>query len=264
MRNPHQIISLSGGLASAASAIVAYEEKMPFSLVFADTLIEHEDLYRFIQELAAELGKPIHWLKDGRDPWDVFVANSWIGNSRTAHCSAELKTAQVQAWMEKHHFFSDHLVLGMYLDEEERLDRARERWCPQQVRSLLIDYKIFPGEAEKLVRKYVDEIPELYKLGFPHNNCGGMCVRAGQGQFARLLETRPEFYAQQEARNLWAEQQIVLKGGKPRGFIRVVRNKRTTYMNMRQFRLWIEAGNKPANYEMGGCGCFVDDGPVRK
>lgn len=36
------------------------------------------------------------------------------------------------------------------------------------------------------------EIPRLYKLGFSHNNCGGMCIRVGQAHFINLLKTMPE------------------------------------------------------------------------
>lgn len=261
MRNPHYIISLSGGIASAACAVLAHERGLPYSMVFADTRIEDYDLYRFIDELAVALNKPVVKLVDGRDPWDVFVDERYIGNTRTAHCSQELKTEQVRAWMEKTHFFSDFLVLGMYLDEEDRLERARENWAPQNVCSLLIDYKVFPGDAAELVKRYVPKLPRLYDMGFLHNNCGGMCVRAGQGQFARLLEMRPQFYAEMEDRQEWAMAQI---GPTARGFIRVTLEGVPHYMTLKQFREWIQAGGKPANYEMGGCGCFVDDAPRRK
>ncbi len=261
MRTPDYTISLSGGIASAASAIIAHEEGLRYAMVFANTKIEDFDLYRFIDDLEIALGKPVVRLEDGRDPWDVFVDERYIGNTRTAHCSQVLKTEQVRKWMEKNRFFSDPLVLGMYRDEEDRLTRAQANWAPQEVCSLLIDYKITPGDATKLVQKYVPTLPRLYGMGFPHNNCGGMCVRAGQGQFARLPEMRPQFYAEMEDRNEWAKSQLP----RARGFIRVVRGKRTRYLSMKQFREEVQSGKLvPANYEMGGCGCFVDDAPVRK
>lgn len=261
MKNRKHVISLSGGLASAASAVIASEEGLRFDMVFADTLIEHPDLYRFINELSTALGKPYIHLIDGRDPWDVFVARRFIGNSQTAHCSADLKTAKVADWMEANAFHSDPLVLGMYKDEEDRLDRARINWGHQEVTSLLIEHKVTPGEAAKLVDMYVSKRPVLYDLGFPHNNCGGMCVRAGQGQFARLLDLRPEFYAEQEARNEWARETIGETAG---GFIRVQREGEIEYLHMKDFRERVQSGELiPARYEMGGCGCFVDDGPRR-
>lgn len=257
LRNRRHIISLSGGLASAASAVLAHEQGYAYEMVFADTLIEHPDLYRFINELSRALGKPYVHLIDGRDPWDVFVDERFIGNTRTAHCSAELKTVKVAEWMEAEAWHHEPLVLGMYKDEEDRLDRAKENWKPQEVTSLLIEHKVTPGMAAEMVSFYVKKRPQLYDMGFPHNNCGGFCVRAGQGQFARLLELRPDFYARMEERNEWARKEIGETAG---GFIRVQRQGVTEYLHMKDFRERVQSGVLvPANYEMGGCGCFVDD-----
>jgi hypothetical protein len=41
--------------------------------------------------------------------------------------------------------------------------------------------------------------PRLYEQGFKHNNCHGVCVRAGQRQWVHLLEVAPERYAAAEA-----------------------------------------------------------------
>lgn len=266
-------ISLSGGLASAASAVIAHEQGYNYEMVFADTLIEHPDLYRFINQLSRALGKPYVHLIDGRDPWDVFVDREYIGNTRTAHCSRDLKTAKVAEWMEANAFHHEPLVLGMYLDEEDRLDRAKANWKPQEVTSLLIDHKITPGKAAEIVSFYVAKRPVLYDMGFPHNNCGGGCVRAGQGQWNHLLNVRPQFYAQLEDRNEWAREQIAAKiqaridagtykgsSGEAGGFIRVVRDGETEYLHLKEFRERVQSGELiPAPYEFGGCGCFVDD-----
>lgn len=94
-------ISFSGGMGSAVSAFIAHERGLDFNLIFADTLIEDEDLYRFNKDVAAAVGKEIITLTDGRTPWDVYIDKRWIGNSRTAHCSTELKTKQVKRWLDE-------------------------------------------------------------------------------------------------------------------------------------------------------------------
>ncbi|HBT58901.1 MAG TPA: hypothetical protein DEA92_17490, partial [Pseudomonas sp.] len=76
-------------------------------------LIEDEDLYRFADEIAEAVGKPIIRVVDGRTPWDVYIDSRWIGNTRTAHCSTELKTKPVMAWLEENANPDDPLVLGM-------------------------------------------------------------------------------------------------------------------------------------------------------
>lgn len=62
-------ISASGGLGSAISCILAHEFGLDYEMIFADTLIEDEDLYRFIWEISMKLNKPLIYLKDGRTPW---------------------------------------------------------------------------------------------------------------------------------------------------------------------------------------------------
>jgi hypothetical protein len=250
------VVSVSGGVASSVSAILAKEAGYRAHYVFADTTIEDPDLYRHLDDLEKVLEAPIIRLKDGRDPWEVFVDVRYIGNSRTAHCSRILKTDQVAKWIAENAPDAE-LVLGMYLDEQDRLERAAANWHPVPVTSLLMEFRVFPGKADEILCKHGLSKPHLYELGFPHNNCGGMCVRAGQGQFATLLDRKPEFYRQQEDRQEWAMEQI---GPTARGFIRVQRNGKTSYLTMRQFREAVESGElKPDLYEMGGCGCFVDD-----
>lgn len=272
------IISMSGGLASAAAAFIAAKQGTDFHMFFADTKIEDDDLHRFLYDVEQYLNKPIIRLSDGRDPWDVFVDVSQIGSSRAASCSKVLKTQQIKKFCDAVFPADTPIILGMYPDEAERLQRAQQNWNPRPVRSLLIEQRVYPGDVEKMI--CVDagiKKPRLYEMGFPHNNCGGMCVRAGQGQFARLLEMRPAFYARQEQRNEWARKQIIaqtidrMKRGVYKGkadnpfdaaggFIRVTRNGETEYLHMKEFRERVQSGQlKPARYEMGGCGCFVDD-----
>lgn len=246
-------ISLSGGLASAASAILADRYGYDYEMYFADTLIEDEDLHRFNGEVSDYLGKPFHHLIDGRTPWQVFVDRKFMGNSRLAHCSEELKTFQVMAALKG----SDRqLVLGMYRDEEDRLFRAKQKWAPRKVRSLLMEKKWTPGKVENLFKEIGIRRPRLYDFGFPHNNCGGMCVRAGQAQFASLLKHFRKRYLLHERAQLKAVKDIGPTAG---GFIRVTRKGVTKYLTMREFRLLVEKGQLTPNiYEFGGCGCFVD------
>jgi hypothetical protein len=227
---------------------------MDYEMFFADTLIEDDDLYRFNADVSKYLNKPFHHLVDGRTPWEVFADRKYMGNSRLAHCSDELKTKQVMAALEgKPH----DLILGLYLDERDRLDRAAKKWSPRTVRSLLIEQKWTPRDVRALFSDIGIAEPRLYGLGFPHNNCGGMCVRAGQAQFASLLHHFPERYKAHERAQLKAMKAIGPTAG---GFIRVTKNKTTEYLTMREFRLRVERGElSPNTYEFGGCGCFIDD-----
>ena len=246
-------ISLSGGIGSGASALIAYEQGLDFEMYFADTLIEDEDLYRFNADISQAVGKPVHTLTDGRTPWGVFEDTKYIGNNRIAKCSDVLKTQQVKAALAG---TNAKLILGMYKDEEDRLVRAQDKWYPRLVGSLLIDYKVYPKDADALLIKHGIAKPRLYSYGFPHNNCGGMCVRAGQAQFATLLKHFPERYARHE---MSQELSMAWIGETAKPFIRATLYGEKVYLTMKQFREWLEDGTLTVDpYEFGGCGCFVD------
>jgi hypothetical protein len=246
------IISLSGGTGSFASACIAHESGEPFRMVFADTLIEDEDCYRVLDEIEAKLG-PVVRLVDGRTPWQVFADVGFIGNARTAHCSDILKRKQIRAWMDANTDPTDAMVIGMGLDEPERLKRAQVAWAPRPVRSLLAEHGWSHAQAVDCWRRYGIAPPRLYAMGFPHNNCGGFCVRAGHDAFGALLRHFPERYAAHEAQE--AAALAAIKGGQP-----IMRDRTggdTTGLTMAAFRE--RKDRQPEMFDWGGCGCFTED-----
>ncbi len=113
------------------------------------------------------------------------------------------------------------------------------------------------GSAISAILAY-EAKPKLYAFGFPHNNCGGFCVRGGQKQFVTLLLTHPDRY-------MWHENQMELamekigKTAKP--FLRVTLNGTLNYLTLKQFRVMYEGGLLEIDpYDFGGCGCFTSDG----
>lgn len=250
------IISSSGGLGSAISALICHMHKLDYEMVFADTLIEDEDLYRFLHDIERVTGKEIVWLKDGRTPWDVFIDNKFIGNSRIAHCSQELKTATIFKCMNENCQPSDKPVLGMDMSEIDRIERAQKNWHPREVVSLLNNFRIWRHQYDAILKHFGLTKPRLYELGFPHNNCGGFCVRAGLKQFATLLKWFPKrflFHENEEQRA------IAAIGPTARPFLRYSENYKTEYITLREFRQLVEKGLfKPKLYEASGCACFVD------
>lgn len=254
-------ISFSGGKASAVTALVALEHGLDFNLIFADTLIEDADLYRFNADVAKACGKEIIRLCDGRTPWGVFVKERYIGNSRIAPCSSELKTKPVMRWLEENAAPSDPLVLGMDWSEMDRIDRARNRWAPRPVVSLLNDLKVYRWQHEVILKRHGIEPPRLYARGFSHNNCGGFCVRAGQAQFARLLASDPKTYRFHEE----AMEYVMWKiGPTAKPFLRITLNGKKSYVTLREFREHVEGGGQIDMFSPEGCGCFTDNDEVTK
>jgi hypothetical protein len=251
----HQI-SFSGGMGSAVSALVALEKGLDFNLIFADTLIEDEDLYRFNQDVASACGKEIVTLTDGRTPWDVYIDKRWIGNSRTAHCSTELKTKPVKAWLAENAAPDDPLVLGMDMSELDRIERARARW-DRPVISLLVECKIYRPEFDLILNRHGIKKPRLYGMGYEHNNCGGFCCKAGLVQFERLYRTDPARYEYHEKEMNRAMGAI---GSTAKPFLRQVRGGVTSYITLAELREQFERGTAELPmFDVGGCGCFTDD-----
>lgn len=87
------VVMFSGGIGSwgAARRAVAKYGAENVTLLFADTKIEDPDLYRFLDEAAADVGAPLVKVADGRTPFEVFRDVRYLGNSRIAPCSRVLK-----------------------------------------------------------------------------------------------------------------------------------------------------------------------------
>lgn len=258
MSNLTHVVMFSGGIGSwmAARRIVEAHGAESVALLFADTLIEDPDLYRFIDEAAADVGAPLVKIADGRDPWQVFKARRLLGNSRIAPCSHELKQKPARKWMEENAPAAT-VVLGIDWTESHRLPGAVNGWSPFPVVAPLCDapYLTKRQMMEALEARGIQR-PELYRLGFAHNNCGGGCVRAGQGQFVHLYRAKPDVYAQWEA----GEQGMREYLGADVTILRSRVGGDTTPLTLAELRVGLE--RQPALFgsdEWGGCGCFVTD-----
>lgn len=290
------IISFSGGAASFTAAHTVAEKHGVENVIlaFCDTLIEDGDLYRFIVEGAAKLYDialpaeilaksnavpPISnpertsyiqslskevvslipnfaWLIEGRDPWEVFKDIKYVGNTRIAHCTIELKGKTFARWLTDH-YSPDECVIHFGFDwsEEHRLETARKNWAPYKCEAVLCAPPYLSrSQVFQTIDDYDMETPRLYEMGFAHNNCGGFCVKAGQAHFENLLRKMPEVYAYHEAR----QEKLIAELPTVRPFLRMTKNKVTSYLTLKQFREHLQSGGEWAEFEYGGCGCFSD------
>ena len=98
--------------------------------------------------------------------------------------------------------------------------------------------------------------PRLYSLGFSHNNCGGGCVRAGQGQFKKLLEVMPERFAMWEAK----EQEVREYLDKDVAILSEVKNGIKKPLPLIELRRRVEDQPQLVDeLDIGGCGCFFEE-----
>lgn len=225
-------------------------------LVFSDVLGEDEDNYRFLKEAAADIGGELVWLKEGRTIWEVFRDNRFLGNTRLANCSKFLKQQPARAWLDEHcDPRSTTVYVGIDWSETHRLPAVQRSYEPFEAKAPLTE----PPYVEKrdvlsALRARGIEPPRLYELGFAHANCGGGCVRAGQGQFAHLLKVLPERYAEWETN----EQSLREHLDADVAILRDRTGGTLVPLTLRTFRERMEAGGEQLDLlDIGGCGCFV-------
>lgn len=207
------IVSLSSGNASAVAgelALKAYgRERVDF--VFADTLIEHTDNYRFLSELEARWGVKLTRLADGRDPYAVAEDEGIIPNDLLATCSYELKIKLVQERAQRLQDDGAVVIVVVGFDHKDarprnkkpqgRLPDPRKRWAERNVfvwyplleKGILQFYVNTQTElppvvdAAAVVASWGIKSPVMYEQGYSHANCAGTCVKQGLRDWRRTL-----------------------------------------------------------------------------
>ena len=198
------IATLNGGIMSFYTAYLSIKKygKENVLLYFNDTKWEHKDLYRFLDDIKNYLDKDIFFDSDGRNPEQVFFDEHFLGCNRVPLCSRVLKAERLQ----KYYNDGDNLIFGIGVEESRRKQRIvaayqvvyakTGKFCT--VEFPLIEKSISKYEIDKWFSQTGIKIPELYALGFQHNNCSGGCVRQGKRQWKKLLATLPEVYNERE------------------------------------------------------------------
>ena len=225
-------------------------------LLFTDTKMEDEDLYRFIREAADSVGAPLTVIADGRTPWQVFHDVRFLGNTRIDPCSKILKRNLADRWIEERFTPNEVTVyVGIDWTEGHRYERMAPRKLPYIYQAPLLEPP-YLNKSEMLDALQGEGIkpPRLYGMGFPHNNCGGFCIKAGQGHFRLLHEQLPERYQYHEEQEQHIREVL--------GDVAILRDRRggtTKPMTLRTLRKRIESNGEVDRHDFGGCGCFLDD-----
>lgn len=208
-RNVVHVANICGG---ASSAYVAYQMVQTYGvensiLFFTNTLWEDEDNYRFMDEVAAYIGIEITERIDGRTPEEVFFDTRFLGNSRLARCSEELKVRQTILYLEElrdEENLEPILYFGIGPHESHRADNLREHYEHYPVEPVETRFPMIDTFREDVDVKHIIEnewgikLPRMYELGFSHANCAGRCVRGGFQHYAQLYKVWPDRFKDQE------------------------------------------------------------------
>lgn len=277
------VVMFSGGIGSWAAAMRVKETLMPHDeliLLFADVGGNHKsiydgedaDCYRFVHEAAEQLGGQLIILNQGMNIWEVFRKERYLGNTRKSVCSRALKQRPCKKWLKENTTPEESAVyVGIDWSEAHRLVAIRHNYDPWHAEAPLTE----PPYLEK--QQMMDwahsvnlDPPEMYEKGYPHANCGGGCVRAGQGQFKLLFENDPERY------DWWENNENNLREylGKDVAILRDRTGGVVRPLTLTEFRARLEETRDPQGFaydgdllslidvdEIGGCGCFTDESP---
>ncbi|MEB3103319.1 phosphoadenosine phosphosulfate reductase domain-containing protein [Ferviditalea candida] len=263
-RKIKHVAMFSGG---AASAYVAYLMVQTYGkenclLFFTDTLWEHPDNYRFMYDVAEYIGIEFLRVMDGRTPEEVFMETRFLGNSRLAKCSSELKVRQTTIFIEQLRIegYEPILYFGIGPHEKQRQKNlidfyAHQALEPVETRFPLINSILNDKDLKSIIEnEWKIKLPLMYDEGFSHANCGGRCVRGGLNHYEHLYKTWPDVYKQQEEmenrlRDMLGNVTILKRDSQP--------------LTLKQFREEIEAGmrveaSNPAENDTVPCVCVFN------
>lgn len=255
------------------SAASLYDLPKPYSLMLMCEKIpdiksddDIEERKRLLPILAIKTMKFIPnfvWLQESRTPWEIFKEKRYIGNSRTAQCSGVLKQDPARDWVEGM-YMPNQVILYVGIDwteihrfeGNEKKIGIRKSWLPYITQAPMTEapyqdkLDMQRADKEEGLRKQ-----RLYVQGFAHANCGGFCVRGGQGHFINLLKQNKDYYLYNEGKEqamrefLDREDLSILT--------RTVNSVEQT-LTLKQLREEWESGlaNQIDMDDIGGCGCF--------
>lgn len=160
---------------------------------------------KFLANLRSEAASALPeltWLVEGRDPWEVFRDERFLGNSRIDPCSKSLK----RIVLDKHRLETadpDKAVfcVGIGPHEAHRYTRLAARMAADGWRYEAPLLGTFEGEVYRGgdPLRYLDDAgiarPRLYDAGYVHNNCGGFCIKAGHAHYLNRLRAQPKRFA---------------------------------------------------------------------
>ena len=255
----HHVFSISGGVTSSAAARLRIDEGIAdddtVTLLFADTQVEDESTYRFLEDGAADLGYPITKIEDGRTPWQLFDDKNFLGNNRVALCSRILKRELLEKWRNENCDVENTVCyLGLGWTETNRFERHAEAIKPWVCRAPLIEHGMDKPNAIEMAEKRGLPLPLLYEEGFAHANCGGACVRAGVGHWSRLYRIYPDRFLVA----MGHEEAFRNKTGKDVTILTRTRQGIKKPLPLRQLKSELDAQPHQLEKDDGGrCGCAI-------
>ncbi len=172
LTNVTHIVGFSGGAASAVMAkIVAERYPRSTILLYHSTKTEPADNDRFRSEVSAYIKIPITEDSDGRNIWEIFVDEKYLGNGRNTPCSRILKQERSLKFIQSN--LPAHLYIGFTMEEYRRAQRTYARYAVHgiEVKFPLLENKITKEECFYRIKNCWNiKLPQTYAWA-EHANC---------------------------------------------------------------------------------------------
>jgi hypothetical protein len=188
-------------------------DDFPDYRVPAETPIEeyagNPDWRAFLAQLREEtaLALPeLAWLVEGRDPWEIFRDERYLGNTRADPCSKIDKRQMLDQWRDAEcDRARDVILFGIGEHEKHRFESVDAKGRVTGIKprlaakgwtcaAPLIEY---PAHPIKDLRSDLYGIRQqrLYGFGYSHGNCGGFCIKAGMEHYRNRRRAQPDRFA---------------------------------------------------------------------
>lgn len=182
---------LSGGV---SSFIAAYLGK-PDRAIYINVANQHPDTLRFLADCAPFLSCPIEIIGDTKyrqSVDEVIEKRRYINGTAGAQCTTLLKKRVRQEWERSNADPETVYLWGFDCGEKKRADRTLQN-SEFSCEFPLIDHGIDKTQAHGLCEQLGIRLPEMYRLGYPNNNCIG-CVKGGMGYWNKIRKDFPEVF----------------------------------------------------------------------
>lgn len=184
----------SCGAASAVATKLALSQFANQEVVIARCIVreEHPDNDRFAADCEKWFGVQITNLineKYDGSIYNVFTARKYISGVSGAPCTFELK----KRVREEFELPTDRHIFGYCHDEQSRFDRFLDANNIDAI-APLIDRGLSHSDCLAIVERAGIRLPEMYRLGYKHNNCVGCCKSTGAGYWNKIRKDFPEMF----------------------------------------------------------------------
>lgn len=208
----------SCGDASAVAAKLALQTYGPNRVEIVRIRLEgeHPDNDRFAADCVRWFNHPVVELRAEKyaDHWGVIEGERFINGAEGAKCTAILKR-QVRSAYER---WDDIQVFGFTAEEAQRAQDFSEHHIEVMLATPLIDEGLSKNDCHALIAQAGIEIPMMYRLGYPNNNCVG-CVKGGMGYWNKIRVDFPEAFDRMSKLERKLGRSCIGGGGRARVFL---------------------------------------------